>query len=966
VSAALSKVSGVRTPHKSSIPVASHTPRNTATSSQVKGLRPNDSARNAQSVPANDIDPSPTAASKSKRLKTPSKDTSALATAAKLSRIPVSMSKKKRSDRSGSVSFAAKQDVIVVDTNQPPEVATLSPSSPKNGKRVSLAGTTPFKNSNFQILEDDNENQGTPSQLSEPSPSTKSSCSRQTHSDSPSKLMVKISPPVKASPRIQATHLDTEVQPPPQQVTLHQEMKVTREVHTSDELSSILLESSPTTELNRFLAKLENGGSSVFSRSCTVVPVVNLEVAPASPQNTVTAMLTGHNTPAETNDVSSPDSVIERLTRSSTRKESPTYDSRGTERKTTTKGTRVSNGSPDITPLKFDNVSPPASYRKSIPMSTPSVVQSHPDSGAIGESSCRRRSDDSPAPQPSGTSPPRVSPASSLNPYQQHDDPQLQNDSGVSGNDRGVMNRRIGSPGMQKCPGRANALGLRHSKAESSIHEGKITNFTVDRDVYRMYDFENEEEQSVEGGDQLHSSPHRSGLGSEIKGNQDYVSKGMPKGVELSEPNFEGVSLHCPGLRRRDIQQQPSIEYPVEAVPFLMSENVVPEQQQRTSQLETESRSKYNIVDNIDEVLATTINAVNESFRSNDVVYRDSDDDESDGDSSSQCRSVDMALSDLLGTPQVSASTKKTIVKDTAGKHQMSDLYVPQSLEALRVPCSLRDDSLLSARTDGHSFNVENDMQQQLNDSIEEERVGTKRKNDNSDYWEDEHEYAKDSFREEFSDISLDCSAITFDPPAPPAPFSFSASEDKNKTRKPSNKAGKQKLVHMSKAKQTKKATSNSSTTADIKEVTMQGFVNKATSASLTFENKKKSPMKLSAAVILVRVDEIECKFYDQSSSPKRIKSRSDNDENTNSPLKSEMDNAFSLSPISSMLIEPGKEIKLKITFKPCRVAYYSGVIKIKCGSKVQMMLTALTFEIVLNFESLIYLFIYLFFVMLL
>jgi hypothetical protein len=597
-------------------------------------------------------------------------------------------------------------------------------------------------------------------------------------------------------------------------------------------------------------------------------------------------------------------------------------------------------------------------------MSTPSVVQSHPDSGAIGENSCRRRSDDSPAPQPSGTSPPRVSPASSLNPYQHHDDTQLQNDSGVSGNDRGVMNRRIGSPGMQKCPGRASALGVRHSKTENSIHEGKITNFTVDRDVYRMYDFENEEEQSVEAGDQLHSSPHRSGLGSEMKGNQDYVSKGMPKGVELSEPNFEGVSLHCPGLRRRDIQQQPSIEYPVEAVPFLMSENIVPEQQQRTSQLETESRSKYNIVDNIDEVLATTINAVNESFRSNDVVYRDSDDEESDGDSSSQCRSIDMALSDLLGTPQVCASTRKTIVKDTAGKHQMSDVYFPQSLEALRVPCSLRDNSLLSACTDDgktdHSFNVENDMQQ-LNDSIEEERVGTKRKNDNSDYWEDEHEYAKESFREEFSDISLDCSAITFDPPAPPAPFSFSASEDKNKTRKPSNKAGKQKLVHMSKAKQTKKATSNSSTTADIKEVTMQGFVNKATSASLTFENKKKSPMKLSAAVILVRVDEIECKFYDQSSSPKRIKSRSDNDENTNSPLKSEMDNAFSLSPISSMLIEPGKEIKLKITFKPCRVAYYSGVIKIKCGSKVQMMLTALTFEIVLNFESLIYLFIYLF-----
>jgi hypothetical protein len=206
-----------------------------------------------------------------------------------------------------------------------------------------------------------------------------------------------------------------------------------------------------------------------------------------------------------------------------------------------------------------------------------------------------------------------------------------------------------------------------------------------------------------------------------------------------------------------------------------------------------------------------------------------------------------------------------------------------------------------------------------------------------SDEAERGRETEKDAaaFREEYSDISLDCSAITFDPPPAPEP-KFLREKKRKKSKR--NKSKEQKLVHLSKTKQFQ-SRAGTAASADIKEVTMQGSLNKATSASLTFENKKNTPMQLSAAVILVRVDEVEVRGDDLASAPRRIRAKGSGvgeaKSCSSSPSKSEKDSAFCLSPTTSTLVAPGEELKLRITFKPSRVALYSGVIKIKCGQKV-------------------------------
>lgn len=260
-----------------------------------------------------------------------------------------------------------------------------------------------------------------------------------------------------------------------------------------------------------------------------------------------------------------------------------------------------------------------------------------------------------------------------------------------------------------------------------------------------------------------------------------------------------------------------------------------------------------------------------------------------DDDSMQLDFSTGVALSDLLGTPAIESSRVDQSLLQS--KHSTSR-GIPRSLEALRV-----------------SQHTSQDLDVSFSDATALSRVDCD-PNYNSDCSEGEDEESNvlpQSKTRQQADMSFDCSTITLDDP-----------------------------VYRNKELGAKAMRSDDGCPADIKEVTIKGSVGKTSNATVSFQNRKKKSLEFHAAVILVRVDEISGSSEDCRDTSKMIKAKTDAE--SSSPFQNEIEEAFSLQP-SSGKVHFHEEIKLKVRFKPSRLAVYSGAIKIRCGRKSHVVL---------------------------
>ena len=935
VSDALQRISLIKTPSKvkSSIPVL--TP-GFNTSKQLKGLQNNDSARNSTSKsvtlspPANDIDPSPTASTKIKRLQPPQSN-SVGHTDLKTSRIPVSASKQRRVKKGNvTVSFASHKDAVILDTRPP---LTPHASTQKSDKRISQAGTTPYRQENIQIYEDS---------------------SGQKLPESETRL--------QGSVGTEKNNLETRLD---EQFTKSSSPAVEKsEMHLSslgrgdsqlfNDMEKAQTDISPTTELNKLLTQLNSEAltphSNTKSDNAAVVlpttgetnqnPIDDALTYPSSTMSTIEALLIGQQNSSSARCQRSPDSDIDRLTRNSTQKESPIFAfAKQLESSLTA----------DVKPVNLCSETPNSgAVEKTVEHCHSNLSIAKSCAGSIGEVKVSRRSDRSPAPQPSHTTPPRMSTSDrrvidKTRDQSQNATPSSSRElnSNISAQDG--YGCRIGSPQMQiGLKNQMKVLGHRRpiqpvdskkrfpddgSDGDKILHQSFRASFDNEQrnfnlKVYGVYDYEKENDEKLD----LHSSPHRSGIGVDVVGNSNYISDDAMPTVQHSY-GCEGLSLRCPGLRRHQVPHT-FAPNPVEEVPFLMSSCEFNNQGANSSDAKVTGddvnksckieQYKYDKEKNFDEVSVKPVKTYLE-VSSEDVVCYD--------DSSVSSGPIDFALSDLLGTPHVCPPMQKR--EDGASKIKEKSANLGD-LEALRIPINQNgssddDESGIDDQSShindldiskGSNFLVAHDS---TFSDIEADVVACDRSNST---------HPTEEFKEEYSDISMDCSALTFDQPMNKTPLPVPHKRRRKSSRKRSSKENA--LVQMSKTKLAQKG--EVCPAADIKEVTMQGYVNKTTCASLTFGNKKQKSMKLSAVAILVRVDDI----HDGSIIPKKIKSAGDEDKSRScSPLKNEQEEAFSLAPNTSVIVQPGEEMKIRISFKPSRVAIYSGVIKIKCGSKV-------------------------------